>query len=77
MDREGLVGWLEASPAGYPLYRRFDFEDVDVQDLDIAAFKATVKEGQDWGTHSAVALAGPLPPGIHRSVLMRRTPRRP
>lgn len=75
-DNEGLTSWLAASPIGYPLYRRFGYEDVEVQDLEIARrWKAVKLEAEDWGTNSAVALAGELPEGLFRTVLMKRTPR--
>lgn len=67
--------WLEASPMGYPLYRRFGYEDVEVQDLEITRKWNAVKvEGEDWGSNSAVGLAGELPEGSFRSVLMKRRP---
>ena len=33
-DAAGLNCWLEATPHGYPLYRRLGFEDVENADLD-------------------------------------------
>lgn len=77
-DREGKVAYLEASPAGYPLYRRFGFEDLDVQDLSITEepWGAVQREGEDWGANVAVALAGPKPDGAYRSVLMKRMPKK-
>lgn len=60
---------------GYPLYRRFGYEDVEVQDIEITRrWNAVQLEGEDWGLNSAVALAGKLPEGLYRSVLMKRTP---
>lgn len=74
-DREGKVAFLEASPAGYPLYRRFGWADVGVQDLDLASFGAKQGEGEDWGGEVAVALAGPKAEGVYRSALMKRVPK--
>ncbi|CAN8106537.1 unnamed protein product [Discula destructiva] len=75
-DREGKVQWLEASPAGYPLYKRMGFEDVDGQDLGVTELWGAVKGQHDnWGSNSAVELLGELPEGCFRSVLMRRFPR--
>lgn len=75
-DKEGKATWLEASPPGYPLYRRFAYEDVDVQDLAVTERWGPVREeGEDWGQDAAVALAGELPRGSFRTVLMRRLPR--
>lgn len=77
-DREGINAYLEASPTGYPLYRRFGFEDVHVQDLDVTArWGAVQAEGEDWGTHSAAALAGPAKEGVFRTAFMKRMPRQP
>ena len=75
-DRENKTAWLEASPAGYSLYRRFGFEDVEVQDLKLTELWGPVRsEGENWGAASAVALAGELAQGSFRSVMMRRWPR--
>lgn len=74
-DREGKVAFLEASPAGYPLYRRFGWADVGVQDLDLGSFGAKQGEGEDWGGEVAVALAGPKAEGVYRSALMKRVPK--
>lgn len=76
-DREGLNTWLEATPAGYPLYGRFGFEDLDVQDLPISDLYGVVRrEDENWGAGNAVALVGHAPEGVHRCVLMRRVPKR-
>lgn len=75
-DREGKVAYLEASPAGYPLYRRLGFEDMHVQDLCVTErWGAARGPGEDWGGDGAVALAGPAPEGVFRTVFMRRVPR--
>jgi hypothetical protein len=74
-DREGLNTWLEASPAGYSLYKKLGFKDLDVQDLPVSKNWGAVKlDGDNWGDSSAVDLAGPLAPGHYRSVLMKREP---
>ncbi|KAJ9157536.1 hypothetical protein NKR23_g216 [Pleurostoma richardsiae] len=74
-DKEGLVAWLEASPQGFPLYSKFGFKAVDVQDLEITERFGAIHDGvEDWGTNSAVDLAGPLPKGVFRTVMMRREP---
>ncbi|KAK2615479.1 hypothetical protein N8I77_002229 [Diaporthe amygdali] len=74
-DRENKTAWLEASPAGYLLYRKFGFEDVEVQDLKVTETWGPVRsEGENWGAGSAVILAGELPEGSFRTVLMRRLP---
>lgn len=73
-----MTTWLEASPEGYPLYRRFDYEDVDVQDLAVTGRWGPVREArEDWGQNAAVALAGELSRGSFRTVVMRRLPRVP
>ncbi|KAK4200242.1 hypothetical protein QBC40DRAFT_73288 [Triangularia verruculosa] len=72
-DSLGLPTRLESSPVGYSLYRKFGFEDVDVLDLNVGErWGVTKAEGRHWGENNAVALAGPVPEGVHRSVIMRR-----
>lgn len=74
-DKRGIVHWLEASPAGYPLYKRFGFDGVEVQDLNVTEMWGPVREeDEDWGGNSAVELAGELPEGVFRTVVMRRFP---
>jgi len=46
-----------------------------VQDLEITERFGAIHDGvEDWGTNSAVDLAGPLPKGVFRTVMMRREP---
>ncbi|KAL1864277.1 hypothetical protein VTK73DRAFT_6008 [Phialemonium thermophilum] len=72
-DQKGLDSWLESSPTGYPLYRRFGFEDVDVQDLPVTElWGVTRKSDEDWGSSTGLDVAGPLPEGAFRTVLMKR-----
>ncbi|KAH8785136.1 N-acetyltransferase-like protein [Diaporthe sp. PMI_573] len=75
-DRENKTAWLEASPAGYSLYRKFGFEPVEVADLKLTELWGAVKSAEDenWGAASAVEL-GALPEGSFRSVMMRRLPK--
>lgn len=75
-DGEGRDAWLEASPQGYPLYRRFGFEGVDVLDLEITErWGPRRAEGEDWGQGVDVDGAGELPRGYFRSAVMKRVPR--
>jgi hypothetical protein len=75
-DRENKTIWLESSPPGYPLYRKFGFEDVDTLDVKLAELSGSARsEGDNWGQACAVALAGELPEGSYRSVLMKRLPK--
>ena len=74
-DREGLRCWLEASPHGYPLYKRFGFEAVDVLDLDLARkWGAVRRPDEDWGANNAVEVAGVAPEGVNRTPGMWRVP---
>ena len=74
-DQEGLNTWLESAPQGYPLYRRFGFEDVDVFDLPVACrWGATCGKDEDWGSGCAVTFAGRPSDGTYRCVMMRRRP---
>ncbi|CAP60181.1 uncharacterized protein PODANS_1_4960 [Podospora anserina S mat+] len=68
---------LESSPVGYAVYRKFGFEDVDVLDMKVKeTWGVTKEEGRYWGENNAVALAGPVPEGVMRSVIMRRPVKR-
>jgi hypothetical protein len=69
--------WLESSPPGYSLYKRFGFEPVDVHDLKVTELWGATKldEGENWGEASAVELAGELPKGCFRTAMMRRLPK--
>ncbi|KAL2137276.1 hypothetical protein VTI74DRAFT_5007 [Chaetomium olivicolor] len=72
-DRLGLPCRVEASPAGYGLYRKFGYEDVDVLDLNVTELWGAVNtDGSNWGANNAIALCGPAPKGVVRSVIMRR-----
>jgi hypothetical protein len=74
-DSLGLPCRLEASPTGYGLYRKFGYEDIDVFDLNVTeTWGKEHPEGANWGENSAVALAGPAPRGVMRTVIMRRPP---
>ncbi|KAL2264247.1 hypothetical protein VTK26DRAFT_9023 [Humicola hyalothermophila] len=76
-DSLGIPTHLEASPAGYPLYRKFGFEDIDVLDLDLARDWGMQRpDGKDWGANIAVELVGPAPEGVSRSGIMRRPARK-
>ncbi len=37
-DKYGLPCYLEATPAGYHLYRKLGFEDVEPMDMDLGKF---------------------------------------
>ncbi|KAK4167214.1 hypothetical protein QBC43DRAFT_331961 [Cladorrhinum sp. PSN259] len=74
-DSLGLPCRLEASPAGYPVYKRLGYEDVDVFDLKVTETWGVKPEGRYWGKNNAVEIAGPAPEGVHRTVIMRRPPK--
>ncbi|KAB5518085.1 N-acetyltransferase-like protein [Coniochaeta sp. 2T2.1] len=71
-DRERLPIWLEASPKGYGLYRRFGFEDVDMLETDLQRWGAVRKPDENWGANCAVDRFGVAREGVYRSVGMRR-----
>ncbi|KAK4462967.1 hypothetical protein QBC42DRAFT_73093 [Cladorrhinum samala] len=75
-DSLNLPCRLEASPVGYSVYKRLGFKDVDVQDLNVTE-RWGVKRGADeyWGHNNALELAGPVPEGAQRTVIMRRPPK--
>lgn len=76
-DSLGIPCRLEASPAGYPLYRKFGYEDIDVSDLKVTETWGKVNtDGSDWGANNAVAIAGPAGEGVVRTVIMRRPPKK-
>ncbi|EEP76732.1 predicted protein [Uncinocarpus reesii 1704] len=37
-DKHNIPAWLEASAAGYPLYKKFGFEDVEIFDMDLTKY---------------------------------------
>ncbi|KAL1843826.1 hypothetical protein VTJ49DRAFT_7177 [Mycothermus thermophilus] len=75
-DRLGLPAWVEASPIGYGLYRKFGYQDVDVLDLNITEkWGVTNTDGSNWGANTAVELKGPAPEGVFRTVILRRPPK--
>jgi len=75
-DSLGLPCRLEASPAGYGLYKKFGFEDVDVLDLKVTEVWGRANtDGSNWGANNAIPLAGPISEGVLRSVIMRRPPK--
>ncbi|KAK1829926.1 puromycin N-acetyltransferase [Podospora conica] len=72
-DSLGLPSWLVASPEGYPVYKKFGYQDVAVMDFDVTGdWGITKTEAWNWGATSALDIAGPLPEGHSRSVFMRR-----
>ncbi|KAK3694511.1 N-acetyltransferase-like protein [Podospora appendiculata] len=72
-DELGLPSYLESSPYGYPVYKKFGYQDIDVLDLKITELWGVVKTNdRKWGEDSAVELAGPLPAGTYRSAIMKR-----
>jgi hypothetical protein len=75
-DSLGLPSRVEASPVGYGLYRKFGYEDVAVVDVQVTeTWGVANTDGDYWGTNNAIALAGPLVDGAHRTVIMRRPPK--
>ncbi|KAK0754313.1 N-acetyltransferase-like protein [Schizothecium vesticola] len=72
-DSLGLPSWLAASPEGYPVYRKFGYQNVAVMDFDVTGtWGITKTEAWNWGATNALDIAGPLPEGFSRSVLMKR-----
>ncbi|KAK4193216.1 hypothetical protein QBC35DRAFT_99517 [Podospora australis] len=68
-----LPSWLESSPVGYRVYKKFGYEDIDVVDLKVTErWGKTKSAGRYWGENNAVEIAGPVPEGVMRSVIMRR-----
>jgi predicted N-acetyltransferase YhbS len=72
-DSLGLPSWLLASPEGYPVYRKFGYQNVAVMDFDVTGtWGITKTEAWNWGATHALDIARPLPEGFSRTVLMRR-----
>ncbi|KAK0656915.1 hypothetical protein B0T16DRAFT_48970 [Cercophora newfieldiana] len=72
-DSLGLDIWLEASPQGYPLYKKHGYEDVAVVDSSFTErWGVTKPEGHNWGENSALEVGGPVAEGSMRSVIMKR-----
>jgi hypothetical protein len=75
-DSLGLVSWLEASPYGYPLYKRYGYKDIAVIDFTAPeTWGGTPPEDRDWGENSALEIGGPLAVGELRQVSMKRLPK--
>jgi hypothetical protein len=75
-DSLGLPSRVEASPVGYGLYRKFGYEDVAVVDVQVTGTWGVANtEGDYWGANNALAF-GPLVDGAHRTVIMRRSPKK-
>ncbi|KAL2157967.1 hypothetical protein VTH06DRAFT_4776 [Thermothelomyces fergusii] len=75
-DRLGLPSRLEASPVSYSLYKKFGYEDMAVLDLEITKTWGRARPpGSNWGENNAIDLAGAVPDGAQRIVIMRRPPR--
>lgn len=74
-DASNLPCRLEASPVGYPVYKRLGFKDVDFLDLNVTERWGVKRSGEYWGENNAVELAGPVPEGAQRTVIMRRPPK--
>ncbi|KAK0630233.1 hypothetical protein B0T17DRAFT_216403 [Bombardia bombarda] len=72
-DSLGLPSYLEASPYGYSLYKKFGYQEIDVLDLNITERWGAVKtDDRNWGQNCAVDLVGPAPEGTFRTVIMKR-----
>lgn len=75
-DRENKTAWLESSPVGFSLYKKFGFEPVEVADLKLTEMYGAVNtDGENWGAANAVEVGGELAEGSFRSVMMRRLPK--
>ena len=48
--REGLHVYLQASPSGYPLYRKLGFEDVEHFDVDLGTLAGGEPGGESHRT---------------------------
>ncbi|KAK0730199.1 hypothetical protein B0H67DRAFT_475633 [Lasiosphaeris hirsuta] len=72
-DRLGLPSYLEASPYGYPAYKRHSYQDLVVIDFEITKTWGLAKlESWNWGHNCAVALGGALADGSFRAIIMKR-----
>lgn len=49
-NREGLDIFLQATPAGYPLYHKLRFEDVAAFDVDLGILAGKVANGRNYRT---------------------------
>ncbi|KAK4206703.1 hypothetical protein QBC37DRAFT_117570 [Rhypophila decipiens] len=74
-DQLGIPTQLEASPPGYPLYKRAGYQPVGMHDLEvIKTFGGIREEGESFGENTVEDL-GPLPEGVYRTSIMRRPAR--
>lgn len=75
-DELGIPTHLEASPPGYPLYKKAGYLAVGAHDLEVVkTFGGVRQEGENWGENSIEDL-GPLAEGTLRTAIMRRPPLR-
>lgn len=71
--QEGWDCWLTSTPAGYWVYRKHGFVDIDIMDLDLCRWGVCkTNESEDWGEKLGIELAGVAKDGSYRVVLMRR-----
>ncbi|KAK4231121.1 hypothetical protein QBC38DRAFT_258894 [Podospora fimiseda] len=74
-DSLNLPCRLEASPMGYSVYKRLGYEALDALDMKVTETWGVKPEGRYWGANNAVDVCGPVPEGVHRTVIMRRPPK--
>lgn len=71
--RQGWDCWLTSTPAGYWVYRKNGFVDIDVMDLVLSRWGVRkADESEDWGEKLGIEMAGVVGHGCYRVVLMRR-----
>ena len=47
-DAEGRSTWIDATPAGRPLYVKLGFEDVNLVEVDLSRW-GSKEPGKNWG----------------------------
>ncbi|KAM7194032.1 hypothetical protein V8F20_008128 [Naviculisporaceae sp. PSN 640] len=71
-DQLGISTQLEASPPGYPLYKKAGYQPVGKHDLEvIKTYGGVREEGESFGENSVDDL-GPLAEGTYRTAIMSR-----
>lgn len=74
-DQLGIPSQLEASPPGYPLYKKAGYLPVGKHDLEvIKTYGGTREVGESFGENTVDDL-GPLGEGIYRTSIMLRPAR--
>ena len=73
-DKEHLQCYVESSPAGYPLFRKCDFEDVTEMEIELNKYKSS-GYGQYKYKHMVMTRPPKIPPKVPpKDLVLKRYP---